>query len=191
MPRHRPPAPSPALVTRSAVMAPRAGDPAPLDEVGLLWVLATERPTPVFDWERYEVVDEVLLVGGMLAPPAGQVPLLDTHSRYSVRDVLGHVRDFASAMEDGFAAVTGRVFFADDPASRSAADKILAGHITDGSVGYRQLKSIWVPDGEQITFGGRLYAGPVRLTYQWELREFSATPIGADILAKAKQGGTQ
>jgi len=156
------------------------------DDGSFTWILTTEKPTVVWDWERWDFVEEILLADGMLVPANNQVVLLDSHSRSSVRDVLGHVEGFAEAESGGFAARSGAVFFAGDADSVNARAKVLERHITDGSVGYQQLKSVWCPEGEQVSIGGRIFEGPVRVTYQWLLREFSITPIGADVLAKVR-----
>jgi len=153
---------------------------------GFEWILTTEKPAVVWDWERWEFVEEILLADGMLVPANGQVVLLDCHNRNSVKDVLGHVRDFAEAKVGEFPARTGQVFFADDPDSQAARAKVEGNHITDGSVGYQILKSVWVEEGSEVGIGGRIFAGPVRVTYQWSLKEFSITPIGADVLAKVR-----
>lgn len=153
---------------------------------GFDWVLTTEKPTTIFDWERWEFVEEILLADGMLIPANNQVVLLDSHSRTSVRDVLGHVRDFRETQSGEYAARSGMVFFAEDSASLDAMKKVEGGHITDGSVGYQPKKSIWVPEEHEVTVGGRTFTGPVRVTYEWLLKEFSITPIGADVLAKVR-----
>lgn len=179
----------PGMTARAAVPASvRAADPA-TDEgakTGMEWVLSTELPATVFDWERWEFVSEILLADGMEVPAAGQVPLLDSHSRYSVKDVLGHVTDFAAANVDGYQGKTGRVHFAADPASQEARQKVVDRHITDGSVGYQVLGSIWVPEGTEVAIDGRTFIGPVKVSRRWALREFSITPIGADVLAKVR-----
>lgn len=159
---------------------------APTESGGFEWVLTTEKPTLVWDWKRWEFVDEVLLADGMLVPANGQVVLLDSHSRYSVKDVLGHVRDFAETAAGEYAARSGVVHFAGDAESQAAREKIEGGHITDGSVGYKVNKTIWIPEGEEAAVRGRTFEGPVRVTYEWSLMEFSITPIGADVLAKVR-----
>jgi hypothetical protein len=152
------------------------------------WVLTSEKPTTIFDWDRWELVDEVLVADGMRIPANGQVVLLDSHSRYSVKDVLGHVRNFDECRAGDYLARSGQVFFADDADSQAARAKVEGGHITDGSVGYVPVpgRSIWVPDGEQAAIDGRLFEGPVKVTREWILKEFSITPIGADVLAKVR-----
>lgn len=153
---------------------------------GFEWILTTEKPTVVWDWERWDFVEEILLADGMLVPAIGQVSLLDCHSRSSVKDVLGHVKGFAEADAGGFPARSGKVFFAADQSSLDARAKVEGGHITDGSVGYQPKSSIWIDAGAEAIIKGRMFKGPVRVTYEWLLKEFSITPIGADVLAKVR-----
>ncbi len=169
--------------TRSAQLQERSGAN---DDGGLEWVLTTELPTTVFDWERWEFVQEVLVADGMMVPAVGRVPLLDSHNRFSSRDVLGHVRDFAEAAAGGHAGRSGMVYFADDEDSQVIKQKVLGRHITDGSVGYHVHKSVWVPEDMEASVLGKTYRGPVKVSYGWTLKEFSVTPIGADVLAKVR-----
>ena len=146
----------------------------------------TEQPAQVWDWERFDIVDEVLRMDGVVLPKSGQVPLLDSHSRYSVGDILGSAKDFDFGERDGHVSLETLVRFADDPASQSAFAKVQGGHLTDMSVGYRSLESTWVPEGERAVIQGREYTGPVKVATRWELKEVSLTPIGADSLAKVR-----
>ena len=180
----------PGMTARAAALAHvgRAADPA-IDEgaeSGMEWVLSTELPAVVFDWERWEFVSEILIADGMEVPAIGQVPLLDSHSRYSVKDVLGHVDGFGAGVFDGYGGRTGRCHFAADPASQEAQQKVADRHITDGSVGYQVLGSIWVPEGTEVAIDGRTFVGPLKVSRKWALKEFSITPIGADVLAKVR-----
>lgn len=150
------------------------------------WILSTEKPTVIWDWERWEFVEEVLIADGMRVPSNGQVVLLDSHNRTSVKDVLGHVERFSESMSGEYQARSGGVFFAADAISVDARQKVVDRHITDGSVGYQQIKSAWVSEGDELLVRGRLFKGPLRITYEWKLREFSITPIGADVLAKVR-----
>ena len=160
------------------------------DQGSFDWILTTEKPTIVWDWERWEFVEEILLADGMLVPANNQVVLLDSHQRYSVKDVLGHVRNFSEEITGEFPARSGLVFFASDIDSVSAREKVEGNHITDGSVGYQPIKFVWVPEGEEVSVNGRIFSGGsngIRVTYQWLLKEFSITPIGADVLAKVRE----
>ncbi len=150
------------------------------------WILTTEQPATVFDWNRWDFVNEVLLIDGITMPSIKQVPLLDSHSRASVDDVLGSVKDFQQARADGFVALDGQVSFAADDKSQRTAQKVLDGHITDGSVGYYVSNSVWIPEGMEAAVKGRMFSGPLKVSYASELREFSITPIGADTLAKVR-----
>ena len=64
-------------------MDPATGKPSTLDEAtrSVEVIAATEAPASVWDWERWEIVREVLLMSGCRIPPSGQTTLLDTHSR--------------------------------------------------------------------------------------------------------------
>lgn len=151
------------------------------------WILSTEKPTTVFDWERWEFVEEILMADGMVVPRAGQVPLLDTHARFTIRNILGHVNGFGDAVADGYVARSGLSHYADDEDGALARSKVDGGHLTDGSVGYQVLASVWVPEKTEVTINGRTFVGPVRVVTEWLLKEFSLCPIGADVLAKVRQ----
>lgn len=174
-----------AMVRTSALAADPARANAPSGD-GLRWVLTTEQAATVFDWDRWEFVDEILLMDGLILPDIRQVPLLDSHNRGSVDDHLGSVADIRAAAAGGFAAIDGLVRFAADDKSQRTLQKVLDGHLTDGSVGYRVNRSVWVPEGTEAAVRGRTFAGPVKVSYEWSLKEFSATPIGADTLAKVR-----
>lgn len=166
-----------ALIQRSATVG---------DDGGMDWTLTTELPARVFDWNQYDFVDEVLVAKGMMVPANGQVPLLDCHNRQSAGDVIGHVEQFSDSSSGQYAGKTGRVFFAADPESQCIMQKVVDNHITDGSVGYQVTKSVWVPEGMETAVNGKVYQGPLKVSYEWSLKEFSVTPIGADVLAKVR-----
>ena len=43
-----------------------------------------------------------------------------------------------------------------------------------------------IPEGTEAAVKGRTFAGPLKVSYEWTLKEFSITPIGADTLAKVR-----
>ena len=150
-------------------------------------IAATEQPVRVFDMERFEVVNEVLLMSGLELPDSGRVPLLDSHTRWSVKDVLGSVGGFKPARINGSGNVLeARVTFAATADGRAAAELVRDGHLTDVSVGYQTKLSSWIPDGETAEIQGVEYRGPLRVTQKWRLFELSITPIGADEQAKTR-----
>jgi hypothetical protein len=177
---------SPGLSLRAAVVPPATPASSGADDGGLRWILTTEAPATVFDWERFDFVSEILLMDGLVLPATKQVPLLDSHSRYSVDDILGSVTDIREAEAGGYAAVDGLVRFASDERAQRVLQLVRDGHLTDGSVGYRVDRAVWIPEGEQAAIRGRVFEGPVKVSHKWSLKEFSATPIGADALAKVR-----
>lgn len=176
----------PGLQIRSG--ACRAADLAagPAEDGSLRWIITTEQPATVFDWMRFDFVDEVLLMDGMTVPAIKQVPFLDSHSRRSVDDILGSVADFQNLRISGYEAISGAVNFAADEKSQRTLQKALDGHLTDGSAGYAVTRSVWIPADETAIVRGRQFDGPLKVSYEWSLREFSGTPIGADTLAKVR-----
>ncbi|MCP4623157.1 MAG: hypothetical protein GY850_06455 [bacterium] len=146
-------------------------------------VVATETPTQVFDdFERLEIVSEVLLMSGVQLPESRQVVLLDSHQRFDSASVIGSVRELA--VSGG--KLTGRSFFSSEPEGSGPFQKVKENHLTDFSVGYRVSESEWIPEGEKTTYKGKVYEGPLRLATAWTLKEVSIVPIGADELAKAR-----
>lgn len=143
-------------------------------------LLTTETPVAMYDWDRYERVMEVLLTSGAQLPSSRQVPLLESHHRYTTDDQLGSVRDLKATPE----GVVGRAVFS------SLADnqwtKVKEGHVTDVSAGYQVLERVYVPKGSTSTVQGKTYTGPINIATKWKLREGSITPIGADEQAKLR-----
>jgi len=156
-------------------------------------VLSTESRVEVYDWRRGEIIEEVLVADAADAPR--QLPLLNTHSRYSIDDVLGSVKSIRVEDVDGTRAIVGRLEFAqDDQDADRAWNKVRQGHLTDVSVGYRVVEATEVEPGNTASVGGREYkAGKTRLRIAtaWRLREVSVVPIGADQAAKTRLEGEQ
>lgn len=150
------------------------------------FVATTEKPATVWDWDRWDFVDEVLRADGMELPATGNVRLLDTHSRASVKDVLGSAADFRDCDVEDQAGKDCEVIFSSVQDGRDAATKVEEGHITDVSVGYLVKESYFVPAGEKQVIKGKEYEGPLKVSTRWELRELSLVPIGADSLAKVR-----
>ena len=162
----------------------RRGAPLSLNEAerSVEFTAATEQPVNVWDWEKWDVVPEVLRMDGVQLPPSGQVPLLDTHDGTSVKNVLGSFGAFRT--EEG--QLIGRATFSGVQAGADAFRRVAEGHITDVSVGYEVLASTWVENGATATVEGVEYTGPVRVTTAWKLFEVSLCPVGADDRAKVR-----
>jgi phage major head subunit gpT-like protein len=150
-------------------------------------VLTTEAPARVFDWQTMDFGDEVLLMHGAQVPE--YVPLLDTHDRSSVRNVIGSVRGFIPAETSGFKALQGKVQYSDTPEGKSAFQKTKEGHLRDYSVGYKVNHTTRIPTNEKAMIAGREFTGPVSVVDSWTLKEVSAVAIGADQYAKVRSEG--
>lgn len=152
-------------------------------------VLTTESAVEMYDWREGGRIEEVLLLDG-LKPPQ-QVPLLNTHGRYDLNDVLGSVKAFAEYVVVGeIRGLTGRLtFVAGDPDADRAWNKVRQGHLTDVSVGYRVEEYTDISPNQRAVIAGREFsAGKLRkrVATKWTLREVSVVPIGADQLAKTR-----
>lgn len=143
-------------------------------------VVSTDSPVLMPDFERMEMVPEVLLTSGAEIPATRQVPLLDSHQRKATDDQLGSVRDLAV----GASKIDGVLHFSS--AAEKQWTKVREGHITDVSAGYRILKRQFVPKGETRTIDGRSFTGPMNVVSKWRLFEVSVLPIGADQQAKLR-----
>ena len=138
------------------------------------FVLATDNPALMYR-EGLGYVDESLIADGALVE-SDSVPLLNCHDRYSVDRILGSVREIKAEGEK----LTGRLYFAETEEGKKAFDLVKSGHLSTGSVGYYRIKSIWIPENEKIENKGKTYNGPLLLTTEWGLDEFSLVPVPAD-----------
>jgi hypothetical protein len=140
----------------------RAGSPESIDDDNrsVEAIIATEAPVDVFDFERFEIVKEVLIIDGVEMPKGRQIPLLNTHRRFDTADVLGSIRGLK---KDGKELI-GRAHFSGVADVEDIWQKVREGHLTDFSAGYRPIDSQWVPDGESYEYKGRSFRGPVRVT---------------------------
>jgi len=156
-----------------------------VDERSVETVMTTENQVTVFDWNRWGMIDEVLLSRGAELPE--QVPLLENHQRYSLDNVLGSVR----TMRVEGADVIGRMHFAEgDDRANASWNKVRQGHLQDVSVGYRAIEFQDIEPNKTATVGGRQYTAgsrPLRITSRWQVKELSLVPIGADPGAKIRE----
>lgn len=141
---------------------------------------ASETPCSIYDWEIGGWTQEILLMSGLRA--VEQVPLLDTHNRWDTSSVLGSVRGFRV---DGD-VLLARAHYSEVEEADKAFTKTREGHLTDYSVGYRVNAYLRVVEGETAEYGGRTFEGPALVATDWEIKEVSTCPIGADESAKAR-----
>jgi hypothetical protein len=161
-------------------MAYRIGktESASVDEP-LRLVLASENPVRVFDWDEWEIVDEVLRMDGLNFPD--QVPLLNSHDRTEARSVIGSIRNLEVAGD----RLEGTAHFASTDEAQDIRRLYDEGHLTDFSIGFQPDEVLKVKRGEKTTIRGRTYLGPIRVITKARAKEGSAVAIGADEQAKA------
>ena len=144
--------------------------------------VATEQPATVWDWDRFDVIREVLLMQGATWPDIGQAPLLDAHSRETTQNILGSARNFRVVGDE----LHADVHLVDGPQGEAIGRKIQGGHLTDLSVGYQVEEYRDIHDGEIQIIHGVEHKGPMRVATKWKIFEVSLTPIGADSRAKVR-----
>lgn len=151
------------------------------------FTLSTEQPALIFDFARWCLVNEIIMSDGVIIPDNKQIPLIDSHDRGTVKNILGSVRDF----KIGDGKVVGRLYFSKSKDAQDALLKVREGHLDSGSVGYRQEETVYIPEGESFVKNGKEYKGELYLTTKWALQEFSLVAIGADPGAKARNENVQ
>lgn len=157
-------------------------------EKGIETIATTEAPALVVDWERWQVVREVLPMRYMEAPTNDKVPLLDSHERFSIEMIKGTAKNFR---------VQGGQLLCDCFVSDSepiVRQKISEGHIDSVSIGYEtdSAQTVEVPKKKSISVDGIQYKNdfedeyPLLVRTWWKTHELSLVPIGADDAAKFK-----
>lgn len=107
--------------------------------------------------------------------------VLDTHSGYSLANVMGAVQPDSARLEKGVGVATLR--FARTPDVENVWQKVRDGIVRFVSVGYRVHK--FEEDG------GNSGQVPVRTAVDWEPYEISMVPMPADAGAKVRAGDVQ
>lgn len=150
-------------------------------------VLSTEKRTLVFDWQRWEPIEEILRAAG--AEHGGKVVLLNNHFRYSLDDVFGSIREIRVEGEQVVGVIHFSEAHGDDRIDRAWA-KVKDGHLSDVSVGYRALDFVDIEPNTTKEVGGKTYTAgrrTLRITHRWQLKEGSLVPVGADDQAKIRE----
>ena len=155
------------------------------DEMTIEAVLSTEQAVRMFDWRAYEVMDEVLLSSGRTN--AATIPMLDSHRRYSLDDVFGHMKDIRT---EGTDTVVTCCFDKEDENAVKAFRKYKNGHCRALSVGYTVMKFVDIGPGQSATVAGRKWIAhadrKMRICTDWRADEGSLVVLGADSKAKTR-----
>lgn len=147
-------------------------------------VIASEHPVERWDEQRKEVVREILLTDGMeFRDGKNQLPIVDSHDRGTVRNVLGSIRNIQIQGDE----VVGQPMFARDANSQEAMMKVIDGHINDFSITADPLEIVEIPRGKTGQFGERLIEGPANVVTRWQPTDASLVAAGADVRSKVRR----
>jgi hypothetical protein len=158
---------------------------APKGETGAIKVVvASDNPVERYDDDSDTVVNEILSMDGVeFRTEARQLPIVDSHDRSTVRNVLGSVRNLK--VVDG--ELIGEAHFAADEESQIARQKLLDGHLTDFSITATPNKVQRVKRGETAQFNGQTVEGPADLVLSWTPTDASLVAAGADPKSTARR----
>lgn len=170
------------VVTRAAAISSGSMDK---ENRSIDAIFATDAPTLVMDRRTWNPIDEVLRMDGMI--PTGKIPVLKDHNHYSTDAVMGS----ATGMKRTDHGMSARLSFVKgDPEIDRTWNKIEQGHLDSVSAGYRVFEYTDIPAGTSRMVKGVSYkAGPdrtLRISTQWQPKEISIVPIGADEFSKMR-----
>jgi len=144
-------------------------------------VLSHEEPVEVFSFEKFEMVKELILLDGMEFK--AQIPLLDSHARFSIEDQLGSINNFKVKGIDLIADLN----FGETERAETAMSLVEGGHLTDISIGHIPAKRESISEDSVFTHtDGRTFDGPIEIVRSTRLFEASILPVGADEFAKIR-----
>lgn len=173
----------PALKTQAVVLR-SVGYSSGVTDV----VVATETPVRRYDDERGYVINEVLLMEGIvLRTNQQQIPIVDSHDDSTVRNIFGSIQRLQ--VVDG--ELHGAPVFASDPDAQLICQRMNEGHITDFSITAVPLESLFVPHGKSYTTSrGATIDGPAIIHTRWQPHNASICATGADELSTVRRSYT-
>jgi hypothetical protein len=141
-------------------------------------IFATETAVRMFDWDSYEMVDEVLVCmpeNGDLTRLNNGAPALDNHNRYGkTSDVVVGVVE--SARFENNAGIA-KIRFGNTEDDTKLMEKVRDGIVTGVSVGYNVFEyQVTRAEGKK----------PLYRATKWEATEISFTPVQADINSRVR-----
>lgn len=151
-------------------------------------VVATENPVRRFDEERGYVVNEVLLMDGIvLRSTDARMPIVDSHDDTTVRNILGSIRNLTVTNGE----LHGQPVFASDADAQTVRQRMDEGHITDFSITAMPLESKFIPHGQSYTTTrGAVIDGPAIIHLQWQPHNASICATGADVHSTVRRSYT-
>jgi hypothetical protein len=151
-------------------------------------VIATETPVRRYDEERGYVINEVLLMDGVvLRTNQQQMPIVDSHDDTTVRNILGSIRGLQVINGE----LHGKPVFASDAEAQLICQRMNEGHITDFSITALPIESLFVPHGQTYTTQrGQTIEGPAVIHVRWQPHNASICATGADELSTVRRSYT-
>lgn len=147
------------------------------DERSVPVVIASENPVERWDDNAGEYYQEILDMNGVkFRSNRMQLPIVDSHDRSTVRNVLGSVRNIRP---DGTQLV-GDATFARDTDSQTAFDKLMDGHLTDFSITATPNAQRAIRRGEAVAHRDSQIQGPAVIVTDWTPTDASLVAAGAD-----------
>lgn len=184
MPRKAGKLPTLPKAKRSSVVLRSVGHVQNVSDV----VIATETPVRRYDEERGYVINEVLLMEGVvLRTNQAQIPIVDSHDDSTVRNIFGSVRSLQVVNGE----LHGTPSFASDPEAQLICQRMNEGHITDFSITALPLESLFIPHGKSFTTSrGAVIDGPAVIHTRWQPHNASICATGADELSTVRRSYT-
>lgn len=140
-------------------------------------VIATETPVDIYDPQRGQLKQVLLMDGVRFRNRRRQLPIVDSHDDKTVRNVFGSIRNIV--IEDG--QLVGVAEFASDPESQVVATRYAEGHLTDFSIDAVILERQYIQQGQTYTTKrGVVIDGPAEIVTAWEPHNASICATGAD-----------
>ncbi len=143
-------------------------------------VIATENPIQRWDEETKQVVNEVLLMDGIVwRGGRDQIPIVDSHNDKTVRNIFGSIQHMKVDGVNG--ELYGVPVFASDAESQTIMQRMSEGHITDFSITGQPLETLYVQRGQSYTTSrGVVIDGPALIHTKWQPQNASICATGAD-----------
>lgn len=143
-------------------------------------VIATENPIPRWDEETKQVVNEVLLMEGIVwRGGRNQIPIVDSHNDQTVRNIFGSIQNMGIDYQLG--ELSGTPSFASDDEAQTIAKRMKEGHINDFSITGQPIETLFIKRGETYTTQrGQVIDGPAFIHTKWQPINASICATGAD-----------
>lgn len=155
---------------------------------GIDTIATTEDPALVMDWDRWEIIREILPMKFYEKPDNDKTPLLDSHARYSIDDIKGSATNWSTSGKQ----LLCKTFISSS--EEITRQKIKEKHIENVSLGYQTdpERTIEIPKKATVVVDGLAYENnfqdnyPMVIRLWWQPKELSMVPLGADSKAKFK-----